>query len=130
MTFAKLIMGTFAAMLLLTAIKIFFIRFLNIDSQIMVYLMWLFLAVATIAIVRRLGVLNYLEAFFVTAILLITTAFTDVVTIGAMTDYDVYRQAYFLLTYVVLIVSVIVFHKKAHVHIRKAFKAKMNQQDK
>ena len=130
MTFGKLLVGTIAVTLLSVAVKTFFIRALNIDSQIMVYLMWLVLAVVTIAIVRRLGVLNYLEAFFVSAMWLVITSLVDLLILGTITQYEVYRQAYFTLTYVILIVAVIVFHKKAHVHIRRAFKAKVQQQEK
>lgn len=119
MTIAQLLIGTIGSQVLFILTKLVFINVLNIDSVVLRIGLWLSLSIITIAIVRRMGVWNYLEAFFVTILWFIISLAVDFVITTSFTGREVYRTWYFWIAYGVIILTVIIFHKKYHVELRK-----------
>lgn len=119
MTIVSLIIGTIVSQILFATTKVLFITSVNLDSGWMMTVFFVALAAEAIAISRRMGTLNYLEAFFLTAVWLILSLLVDLVITTNFTGRDVYTTLYFWMTYLVIALAVIIFHKKIHVEVRK-----------
>ncbi|HEX3099956.1 MAG TPA: hypothetical protein VHQ41_03200 [Patescibacteria group bacterium] len=122
MTVASFLIGTTAFQIIFVLLKIFFINSLDLDNNAVMGLFFVLIVVAAIATVRRLGILNYLESFFLSVSWLLLTLIVDVIVVAHFTGYDIYKAWYYWLTYLAMILAIIIFHKKAHVEVRKANK--------
>src|SRR3954468_12773705 len=118
MTIAKFLTGLVISQILFVITKVIFIQYLNIDSSFVIGLMWVVLSVIAIAIVRRMGVLNYFESFFIAFMWTLASLILDFLITTHVTGTDVYKTWYFWLTYLLIILVIILFHKKVHVQIR------------
>lgn len=78
------------------------------------------LILETIAVSRRMGTLNYIEAFFLTGVWIVVSLLVDLVITTNFIGKDVYSTMYFWMTYLIIAIALIVFHKKIHVEVRKA----------
>ncbi len=120
MTIGSLIAGTLVSQILFAVLKIFFIGSLNIDNNLIWAAFFMALMIVTIAIVRRLGILNYVESFFLAAVWTIAALIVDyVVTVNFLT-LDMYQTWTYWLTHIIIILTIIIFHKSIHVEVRKA----------
>jgi hypothetical protein len=119
MTIASLLLGTIAGQILFVLTKILFINSLNLESLMVMVGFYLILIVETIAVVRRMGVLNYFESIFLIAVWLITSILVDLVITTSYTGRDVYGTLYFWMTYLAIGLAILVFHKKLHVEVRR-----------
>ncbi len=108
---------------LITLIKLIFFQQLNIDSIYVVYIMWLAIAIVTIAFTRRFGVINYLEALVIIVTWVGASLFFDVIFLTPFTTFVIYYRWYFWVTYPVMALAVFLFHKKRHVEIRRSKQA-------
>ncbi len=124
MTSGKLIGYGIALTLILTTVKLVFYRFLNADSLIILLVVYLFQIVLTTALVRRLGIINYLESLVVIVFWLLFSLFYDIVAIGMGYGLEPYTQLRFWLMYPIMALSIFLFHKKRHVDIRKGGEGK------
>ena len=124
MTVARFLAGIIGAQVLFVLAKTFFISFLNIETLVARIGLWVILAIIAIAVVRRMGVLNYLEAFLITIVWLVVSLLTDLVITTTLTGREVYTTWYFWISYLVVILAIIIFHKKSHVEVRKQFQNK------
>lgn len=120
MTIASFLLGTIASQILFVMTKIFFINSLNMESWIVMVLFYLALSIITIAVSRRMGTLNYFEDIFLIVVWTIASLITDLVITTSFTGRGVYATMYFWLSYLVIGVVLLVFHKKLHVEVRKA----------
>ena len=120
MTIPSLLIGTFIAQVLFVITKVFFINTLNMDSWAIMVAFFVLLIVETIAVVRRMGTLNYIESFFLVGVWLITILIVDYAVTSRLIDDDLYTTLYYWMTYLAIILSLIIFHKKLHVQVRKA----------
>lgn len=120
MTIASLLLGTIAGQILFVLTKIFFINSLNMESWTVTILYYLALTIITIAVSRRMGTLNYFEDIFLIVVWLIVSLIVDFVITTSVTGKDVYTTSYFWISYLVISVSLLLFHKKVHVEVRKA----------
>lgn len=120
MTIGILLIGTIISQILFVITKVFFIHSLNLDSWVIMTGFYAALVVITIAVVRRMGTLNYIESFFLAFVWLITTLVVDYVILTKFVGWDFYHAWYYWLTHVAVIVALITFHKKLHVQVRKA----------
>lgn len=127
MTIARMLLGVISSQILFVITKVVFINILNIDSALIRYGMWVAIALIAIAVVRRMGVLNYLENIFLIIVWLITSLIVDYVITTSIVGREVYHTWYFWLAYGVMIIAMFIFHKKSHVEIRKMM-AEQNQQ--
>lgn len=115
---------SFLAVVLTTLVKLIFITNLNIDNVILVYVMWLLVALISIACARRLGIISYLEAIFVLGVWLLFELFLDLLLISSLAGNEVYHHLYLWISYLVMMVVVFLFHKKRHVEVRKIQRAR------
>ncbi len=118
----QLILKTIIVQVLLMITKVIFFRFLNTDLLPILILYYLILAAISIAIVRRMGVLNYFEGILVTIIWLVLNILIDLLITQAIIDNGVFSNGHFWISYLVLPLAVLIFHKKAHVETRKALR--------
>ncbi len=118
MTPEKFLTFTALAIVLTTAVKLFFIVALNIDNIYIVYVMWLAVALVSIACSRRLGVISYVEAVLVMGVWLALSLVLDVIVIATIATNDIYHHLYLWISYLVMALMVFLFHKKRHVEVR------------
>lgn len=120
MTIGSLLVGTFISEVLFVLTKVVFIKYLNLDSWLIKAAFFIVLAIAAIATVRRMGILNYIESFFLVIVWTIAGLITDYIITTRILGLDVYTTLNFWLAYIVIIVAVLVFHKKMHIEARKS----------
>ncbi len=120
MTIASLLIGTIVSEILFVLTKVVFIHYLNIDNIMVKIAYFLALIIITIAVVRRMGVLNYLESFLIVIVWFVTMVLVDMAITSFLIGRDMYSHLYFYLSYLVVLLSIIFFHKALHVQVRKA----------
>lgn len=120
MTIKKLLIFIFLQWLFLTLLKVLFFKYLNFSSANLQYsLYWLLTAVVAVALARRLGVINYLEAFFAVIVSFVVDIFTDLILTTLFTGFAIFAQWQFWVGYLAMALAVVIFHKKRHIAIRK-----------
>lgn len=124
MTSGKLIGYGIALSLILTTLKLIFYRFLNTESIIILLVVYLLLMVLTIASVRRVGIINYLESIVVIVFWLGFGLIFDIFAIGLGYGLEPYTHITFWLMYPLLVLTIFLFHKKRHVDIRRGGEGK------
>ena len=124
MTSGKLIGYGVVLSLILTTLKLFFYRFLNTESVIILIVIYLLLMVLTIASVRRVGIINYLESVVVIIFWLSFGLIFDIFAIGFGYGLEPYTHITFWLMYPLLLLTIFLFHKKRHVDIRRGGEGK------
>lgn len=100
-------------------LKLFSYNVLNIESVFIIIFIYLFILLGGIAMVRRIGIINYLESIIIIIVWLIFSLILDVFTFGFSYNLDVYTKPSFYGTYLIIITAVFFFHKKRHIDIRK-----------
>jgi hypothetical protein len=105
--------------LLLGLLKVIFFKFLNPDLITLNLLFWLLIAVFSIGLVRRLGVINYLEAFLACGIWLLFVLLTDFLLTSFALGLKVFLNPKIWLGDLVMLLAIVASHKKRHVEIRK-----------
>lgn len=119
MTIAQMLVGIITSQVLFLFTKLFFINVLNIESMLIQWGMWLTIAIISIAIVRRMGALNYMEDIFLIIVWLLISLAVDFVITTSFTGREVYKEWYWWITYAVMVLAMFLLHKKSHVEIRK-----------
>lgn len=122
MTPGQLISKTFIMQVFLVVVKIIFFGYLNIELLAILIVYYLLLAASAIALVRRFGPLNYLEVFLAMALWSIISLATDFLITSAITGREVFSDYHFWISYAVVLLAMLIFHKKQHVEMRKALK--------
>ena len=120
MTIAALFLGTIISEILFVATKVLFIGYLNMDNFIIKVVYFVVLTLITIAIVRRMGVIQYLECFFLAIVWLIVMVIVDLLITSSFIGWDMYKHIYFYFSYLVVVLAIIFFHKALHVEVRKS----------
>jgi hypothetical protein len=119
MTFGKFFGLGFVLAILAAAIKVFYFQALNPDSVGVMYVLGVFLVIITIACVRRLGVINYLEAFLTAGMWFLFQLFFDFLITTQVVGLKFYTRYSTWIAYALVVLTVILFHKKRHIQIRK-----------
>ncbi len=119
MTFSKFF--GFGILLAITTalLTVFLNMYVNIAPLALNIIVWFLVLILAIALVRRLGVLNFLEGLLVFAVWLFFRAFTDILITAPLLGLGMYGKSQIWISYLILFVGVFFFHKKRHVHIRK-----------
>lgn len=119
MTIGKLVVGTIVSEILFIFTKVIFINYLNIDNFIVKLLYFVALIVVATAVIRRMGVINYIECFFTAIVWLFFMLLADLAITATLIGRDMYTHVYFWLSYLVPPLAIIFFHKALHVEVRR-----------
>jgi hypothetical protein len=120
MTIASLLLGTAAFELLFIFTKVIFLHYLNMDSVVIVVAYFVAIVIVTVAVVRRMGVLNYVEAFFLCLLWILVTLALDFLITATLISRDFFSLWNYWLSYLVFVIALILFHKKLHLQVRRA----------
>lgn len=113
-------MGYGVAWAFLTALaKLVLYSFLNNESLLIISAVYFFVLLCTIAFVRRLGVINYLESLVVIVFWLLFSLTLDLFVVGLWVGLDPYTTLWFWLFYPFCMLILFLMHKKRHIDIRK-----------
>ena len=129
MSLKKFLFFLFLQLAAVTGLKIWFFAseiFANPGLQEIIF--WLLMAVASVAIVRRLGVINYLEAIFTAVVWTLAGLFVDLIITTNYTGLTIFLSVKYWIGFGVMAVGMFMFHKKRHVHIRHELRAKEHGQ--
>ena len=88
------------------------------------WLFWAINIVLSVAFIRRIGVLNFMEAFFIFLVWFLGGLFLDLLITSAFVRVPVFIQNTYWYGYLFMLFSIMLFHKKRHIHIRKEMYAK------
>ncbi len=124
MTILSFIVGTLISEVIFVATKVLFFHYLNPDNFFVRIVFILLLVVETIAIVRRMGIINYMESFFIIILWLITMMIVDIGITSFLIGRSFYGDIYYWIGNLAILLSVLFFHKAVHVEVRKANAAK------
>ncbi len=119
MTFGKFFGLGFMLALVSAAAKVLFLQIFNDESVAIMWGFWLFIIVATIACVRRLGIINYLESFLVAGMWFLFQLFFDFLITTQIVGLTFYTRYEIWVAYGLVVLSVVLFHKKRHIQIRR-----------
>ena len=113
MDIKSLVVGTFISQVLIVFTKVIFLNYLNLENAIISGLFFVLLAVISIAIVRRMGILNLFELIFLLGVWFTISLVVDLLITSSFTGREVYAHLSFWATYLVILLAVFVFHKKS-----------------
>jgi hypothetical protein len=80
---------------------------------------WLLTAAVTAAIVRRLGIMNYLEAIFLIIVWTLSALPVDLVFTASYTGLSIFSDYPYWVGLLFMDLAIFIFHKKRHVQIRR-----------
>jgi hypothetical protein len=125
MTYLKLFgFGVGLAVVLVVTKILFYGWFAWADNVTLHFVYWLLVVVLTAALVRRLGLITVLEAVVVFVLWLLLELIGDIAVAGPVVGFRVLVDSNFAVGYLLLVGSVLLFHKKRHVHRRRELLAK------
>ncbi len=76
------------------------------------------IAAASIAAVRRLGIINYLESVFAAICWWLFALIFDFLITSAFAGLGMFRDIHLWVGYLVMMLAIFLFHKKRHVQLR------------
>lgn len=123
MTFKKILIITFLEWLVLAVIKIVYFQDTVFFGDWSRYVYWGAILIATTFLVRRLGVLNFLEAGSIAVFWFLAFLFLDFILVSGYLGTEIFAQGVFWVGYLVMMFAVFFFHHKRHIQIRKQHQA-------
>lgn len=124
MTFARFFGIGVVFAVLSAALTIAFSKYINIVEPWNNYVLWFLVIIITIACVRRLGVISFLEAILVAGVWLFFRMLLDAVVTAPILGVGIYGKAQLWVSYALIIATIFFLHKKRHIQVRKDLKAK------
>lgn len=119
MTFSKLFgLGGFLA-IILAVLKLIAFQFFDLKLLAVSLFFGLVALVLTVACTRRLGFINYLEAMLTAGLWFIMILLVDLIVTGPLAGYGIFKTLLLWLSYLLVIITVLLFHKKRHIDIRR-----------
>jgi hypothetical protein len=118
-TIKKFFLFLFLQLAILLAVKLVLFKVFNSTGGAAEYFYWSVLALVGIAMVRRLGILNYLEAAFVAVVWFVFNVFFDLLIASRFLGLRMFGQWQLWAGYLIFMLSVFLFHRKRHVEIRR-----------
>jgi hypothetical protein len=116
---------TFWQWVAFTLLKVVFFKYeILSDPNWQKYLFWVLSAVVAAAMVRRLGVINYLEAFFLVLVWTLGNLFGDLLITAAFVGYGMLAHMEYWGGVIAMALAIVLFHKKRHIHVRHELHAK------
>jgi hypothetical protein len=124
MTPKKFLLLLFAQWLILALLKAWFFNsqiFGNPGLQQIVY--WLLTAAIVAAMVRRFGHISFFEAFFLVFSWTLFDLLFDLLLLSPYTGVSIFSGMEYWWGIVILVASIMLFHKKRHIKIRNDLRA-------
>ncbi len=120
MTLKNLFLYSFLQWLFFILLKVAFLNYeILSNSGWQNILFWLLAAAVAAAFSRRFGILNYLEAIFLIIVWSLGNLLLDLLVLTAYTGTGVFLKMEFWVSYAMFALSIFLFHKKRHIHVRK-----------
>ena len=89
---------------------------------------WILSAVLGAALVRRFGVINYLESLFVIIVWTLSGIFLDLLITSAYTGLAIFYLPAYWAGFIAMDISILLTHKKRHIHVRHELHAREHGQ--
>ncbi len=124
MTVARYFAILFFQIAVFILLKLFFFNITGLQSAFYFYLYLFAIFLFSLALSRRLGVINYLEAMFTCVMWFFFNFLADLVFTSNFLGTTIFRQKELWLGYLIMVTAVLFFHKKRHIQIRKELKAR------
>jgi hypothetical protein len=105
-------------LIFITAVKVYFFKNYDFSNALNVYLYWLAIVVITAAFVRRLGIMNFLEAFIVCILWFVTDLFVDLIFTSGIAGLSIFTTRGYWSGHVMMLATILIAHKKKHIHAR------------
>jgi hypothetical protein len=125
MTSKKLFSYFFAQYVILALLKLWFFNytiFSNAGFQEIVF--WIIVVITGAALVRRFGVINFFESFFIIFVWLVGDLLLDLLVTSRFTVTSIFATREYWTAVLLLALSVFLFHKKRHIQVRHELHAK------
>ena len=119
MTIVKFFFISLLQWIILTALKVAYFRELVFSGVTLDYAYWIVTIIAVIALVRRLGVVNYFEAIFILILWFIGDLLLDLVITSGIVGLSMFSRWQLWAGYFLMMLFIFSCHKKRHVAIRK-----------
>ncbi|HYF05453.1 MAG TPA: hypothetical protein VEA59_04750 [Patescibacteria group bacterium] len=123
MSFTRFLGLGFLYVVLVCIGKLFVVQFLGTGSSNVWWMFVLYISLIAVALIRRLGVINFLESFLTIGTWTFFSLTGDVVVSANLAGLVIYKTWYFWLGYLVAAVCMLLLHKKQHVLGKKLRKA-------
>ena len=121
MTLTKFIFLTFLQWLFFLVLKLVYFKFgwLGSAGGTGDYIFFFLVIVIAAALVRRLGVLNFLEAIMILVLWFVLDALLDLLITAFVLGIVMFSWWQLWVGYALMMATIFFFHKKRHVHIRR-----------
>lgn len=117
MTIAGLVLSTIGSTIIFGLFKFVFFAFFDNPTWAVTAGFWLGLVIVATAIVRRLGIINYAEAILLTVVWLLFGLLLDGLLVSRALGGGLLKSWLYWLSHLVIMLSVLLFHKKVHTKI-------------
>ena len=119
MTLKKIFLLAIVFWALLSLLKVWFFNDTIFSNQaIQGVVFWSIVAVITVTLIRRLGVIQYLESFFVISVWAVGDLIIDVVLTVNFTGTVMFAKLAYWVSFLIFAFFAFTFHKKRHIQIR------------
>ncbi len=119
MTVSKLALITLLQWIIIIALKVVYFKGLFFSGAALDYAYWAAIAIVATALVRRFGVINYLEAFFVVIVWVSTDLLLDLMVTSGIVGLSIFSNIQMWTGYLVMAIFIVFCNKTRHVAIRK-----------
>lgn len=119
MTIKRYLAVTFIQLIVLMALKVVFYRVFSFANPYVEICYWIATLLAAFFLVRKVGVIHYLEAFFTAGFWSVLDLIFDSFVTLPLAGAPIFSTRVLWIGYGLLILAVILVHKKRHVHIRQ-----------
>ncbi len=121
MTGKKLLLFTFIQWIILALLKYWFFSYtIFSDPGIQEIVFWVLTGVVVTAMIRRFGVLSYLEVIFILFLWTIFNLLFDLLWLSPLTGVSMFGSMQYWIGVLILGISAFLFHKIRHIHVRHA----------
>jgi hypothetical protein len=124
MTIAKFFIIFFLQAVIFIALKVFFFDGFDYQAMHWKLLYWGATVGLAIALVRSLGVLNYLESIFIAFMWVVFNLLFDVLITRPLAGVSIFTTQALWVGYGVMALAIFWFHRKRHIHVREKLHAK------
>lgn len=119
MTIKKFYGIFFVQLVLFTLLRIWFFGNFNYQDGALQLGYWVAVGVATVILIRAIGVMNYLEAIYTAMFWAGFDLLADLLVTASLTSLNIFSSRALWAGYLIMMVLIFIFHQKRHVHIRR-----------